>query len=112
MKAVQSQVAALEARVEDSDEAMQCLELHVRKLEAAIDDKDEYLREMETRLKKMELQGEAVGHGAKTDAQTNAHEETDQLPWSMIGKHDFVDEACERMPHDMSRLMHSKDIRF
>ena len=87
---------------------MQCLELHVRKLEAAIDEKDEYLREMETRLQKMELQGEAVGHGAKT----NEHEETDQLPWSMIGKHDFVDEACERMPHDMSRLMHSKDIRF
>ena len=108
MKAVQGQVAALEARVEDSDEAMQCLELHVRKLEAAIDDKDEYLREMETRLKKMELQGEAVGHGAKT----NAHEETDQLPWSLIGKHSLVEEACERMSHDMGRLTHSKDIRY
>ena len=68
---------------------MQCLELHVRKLEAAIDDKDEYLREMETRLQKMELQGEAVGHGAKT----NEHEETDQLPWSLIHKHSLVEEA-------------------
>ena len=108
MKAVQSQVARLEARVEEGDEAMQCLELHVRKLEAAIDDKDEYLREMETRLKKMELQGEAVGHGAKT----NEHEETDQLPWSLIGKHSLVEEACERMPHDMGRMTNSKDIRY
>ena len=93
---------------------MQCLELHVRKLEAAIDEKDEYLREMETRLQKMELQGEAVGHGAKT----NEHEETDQLPWDMVQrptrlqKMELLEEACERMPHDMGRMTNSKDIRF
>ena len=91
---------------------MQTMELRVKTMEAASEDKDEYVREMEMRVKKMELQVEAMGHGAKTDAQTNAHEETDHVPWSMIGKHDFVDEACERMPHDMSRLMHSKDIRY
>ena len=113
MRTMQCQLAALEARVEDSDEVMQTMELRVKTMEAASEDKDEYVKTMELRVKTMELRVEAMGqaNGAKTDAQTKAHEETD-VPWFDICKDGIADDANERLPHDMGRLLYSEDIRY
>ena len=113
MRTMQGQLAALEARVEDSDEVMQTMELRVKTMEAASEDKDEYVKTMELRVKTMELRVEAMGqaNGAKTDAQTKAHEETD-VPWVDLCKVGIADDANERLPHEMGRLLYSEDIRY
>ena len=116
MRTMQCQLAALEARIEDSDEAMQTMQCNMK-------DKDDYVAVLELRVETMEqaMSDLQLLNHAKTDAQERneddyikVHEVTD-VPLVDLCKVGIADDANDipvRLPHDMGRALYSEDIRY
>ena len=113
---MQTKVAALEARIEDSDEAMQTMQWNMK-------DKDDYVAVLELRVETMEqaMSDLQLLNHAKTDAQERieddyikVHEVTD-VPLVDLCKVSIADDANDdviRLPHDMGRALYTEDIRY
>ena len=133
---MQTKVAALEARIEDSDEAMKTMQLTMAAMvnahERNMNDKNDYVAVLELRMEAMEqamLDLQLLNH-EKTDAQErnecnyikvqepqneDAFIKLTDVPLVDLCKYNIADDANDddiRLPNDMGRLLYTEDIRY